>query len=100
MVKLAALPSLAVIAGFKGTVDYYEWMGIPVARQWPRSPGKVRSKEVEAQWPAFRYAAQEWKNLAADVQQAYKTLAESSGLDGRDLFTRGYLSGLYRYETP
>lgn len=100
MAKLPELPSVAIISGMKGLIDYYVYLGIPVARSWPRSPGKHRAPAVELQWPAFRYAAREWSNLSADVQLAYKELAESSGLNGRDLQIRGYLSGLYRYETP
>jgi hypothetical protein len=100
MAKLLALPEQAIISGFKGTVDYYVYMGIPVARSWPRSPGKTRAPAVEAQWSAFRYASQEWVKLSPEVQAAYRAMAQSSGLDGRDLQMRAYLSGLYRYETP
>lgn len=100
MAKLTVLPSQAIISGFKGSIDFYEYLGIPVARMWPRSPGKVRAPAVEAQWPAFATAAREWINLSPVVQEAYRSLAQSSGLDGRDLQVRGYLSGLYRYEIP
>lgn len=100
MATLTALPETAIISGFKGSVDFYVYMGIPVARSWPRSPGRLRAPSVEAQWPVFSYAAKEWNNLSPDVQAAYNELAQSSGLDGRDLFTRGYISGLYRYELP
>lgn len=100
MVKLTEIPSQAIISGFKGTVDFYLWMGIPVARQWPRSPGKKRSAEVEAQWPTFTYAAQEWNNLSEAMQAAYYEMAQAGGLDGRDLQMRAYLSGLYRYPLP
>lgn len=97
MAKLTEMPSQAVISGFKGTVDYYVYMGIPVARAWPRSPGHDRAPSVQAQWPAFSYAAQEWNYLSPAVQAAYNTLALSSGLNGRDLQMRSYLTGLYRY---
>lgn len=100
MAKLTEMPAEALISGFKGVVDYYWYMGIPVARSWPRSPGRTRAPAVEAQWPAFTYAAQEWNNLSEAVQDSYRALAQSSGMDGRDLFTRSYLSGLYRYATP
>lgn len=93
------MPSLDIIAGFKGTIDFYLWKGIPCARSWPRSPGKVRAPAVMAQWSAFAYSASEWLNLAPIVQDAYKALASNSGLSGRDMFTRSYLSGLYRYPT-
>ncbi|MCJ7828266.1 MAG: hypothetical protein MUP81_00800 [Dehalococcoidia bacterium] len=100
MVILKSLPETAIISGFKGSVDFYEWMGLPVARRWPRSPSMPRIPAVEAQWPAFTTAAKEWALLSPFVQAAYRSLAESSGMCDRDLQMRGYLSGLYRYEVP
>ena len=100
MAKLTALPEQGIISGFKGKIDFYSYMGIPVARMWPRSPGKKRTAAVEAQWPAFSYASREWVNLSPAVQSAFNSLAQSSGLSGRDLQMRAYLSGLYRYEVP
>jgi len=97
MVKLAVMPSLAIIDGFKGKIDFYEYMGIPVARKWPRSPGHKRAPAVEAQWAAFSYVAGAWSLLSDEVQEAYRALAVGSGLSGRDLFSRSYLKGLYRY---
>lgn len=100
MAKLTALPSQAIIDGFKGTVDFYLYMGIPVARAWPRKPTGRRSTAVQAQWPAFTIAATEWKKLSTIVQDAYRQLATNSGLTGRDMQVRSYLTGLYRYPIP
>jgi len=100
MAKLTALPELAIIDGFKGTIDYYVYMGIPCARAWPKSPGKWRSLSVMAQWPTFTYASREWNNLSLAVQRAYSVLATNSGLSSRDMQVRAYMTGLYRYPTP
>lgn len=100
MAKLTLMPHQAIISGLKGQIDFYYWMGIPVARSWPRSPGKVRAPAVMAQWSPFIFASQEWNNLSEAVRAAYTSLSESSGLNGRDLQMRGYLQGLYRYELP
>lgn len=100
MAKLLKLPGAKIISGFKGSVDFYLWMGIPVARAWPRSPGKHRAPAVQAQWISFTYAAREWRNLSETVRQAYNAMAADGGLDGRDLQVRGYLMGLYRYPIP
>lgn len=97
MVVLTRLPDQAIIDGFKGQVDFYQWKGRAVARKWPRSPGQQRAPSVEAQWPAFTAAAQEWRELSPFVQDAYYAMAQSSGLSGRDLQVRSYMSGLYRY---
>ena len=109
MAKLIALPHQDVISGFKGVVDFYinhqtcdpelSGKGIPCARRWPRSPGPRRAAAVEAQWPAFSYISKVWNSLPGYVQDTYRKLEGSSGLNGRDMFTRAYLSGLYRYPT-
>lgn len=100
MAKLTVMPHQAIIDGFKGSVDFYVYMGIPCARAWPKSPGQARSPAVIAQWPIFSYASKEWANLSPAVQDAFKELATNSGLSGRDMAMRAYISGLYRYPTP
>lgn len=100
MAIVTAMPHLAIISGFKGTIDFYYWMGIPVARAWPKSPGKIRSAAVMAEWPAWTYAAKEWSNISPEIQAAYNEWSTNSGLSGRDMFTRSYLTGLYRYPIP
>jgi len=109
MAKLTALPSMDVISGFRGVIDFYMYYpscptetgvkGTPCARRWPRSPGHLRSPEVMAQWSAFSEAAGYWSQLTPEIQDAYNKMASGTGLSGRDMFTRGYISGLYRYET-
>ncbi|MBA7580413.1 hypothetical protein ES708_22304 [subsurface metagenome] len=100
MAKLAVLPEAAIISGFKGKLDFYLHDGVPCVRAWPRPPRRARAPAVQAQWPAFSYAAKEWSNLSPQVQEAYRQLATGSGLSGRDMQVRAYLSGLYRYPTP
>ncbi|GAH01141.1 unnamed protein product [marine sediment metagenome] len=94
------MPHMDIVAGFKGSVDFYLWRGIPCARGWPKSPGKVRSPAVMSQWPAWTYASKEWKQLSPAIQAAYYELATNSGLSARDMQMRGYLQGLYRYPIP
>lgn len=91
---------MAIIAGYKGVIDYYVCSGIPCARRWPRAPAMPRTPEVQAQWPLWTTAAQEWKHLSPDMAAAYKTLAQASGLSGRDLQMRAYITGLYRNPLP
>ncbi len=107
MAKLKVLPHQAIIDGFRGKVDFYQYHptcdpenrgeGIAVARKWPRSPGHLRSAAVMAQWPAFTTAAQSWLLVPEEVQMYFKKMASGTGLSGRDMFTRAYLTGLFRY---
>ena len=91
------LPEQAIISGFKGKIDFYSWLGMPVARKWPRSPGSKRSAAVEAQWPAFSDAARLWNELSPEVQAAYNAMTGAGGKSGRDIFTMSYLKDIYNY---
>lgn len=92
MAKLAALPETAIISGYKGTLDFYYWRGIPTCRAWPRSPGHQRAAAVKAQWPIFTAAAREWPLLSKFVQDAYRKMASGSTLSGRDMAIKMYIN--------
>lgn len=96
MAKLKKLPNLAIINGFKGKIDYYIWCGVPCARSWPRSPGRLRAPAVKAQWPAFAWAAANWNSLSPEVQEAYRRTAQESRMSGRDLFVKSFISDYFR----
>lgn len=106
MAVLKNLPSLAIINGFKGSIDFYVYNGIPVARRWPCSPGKQRAPAVEAQWPAFSFASKNWNSISPTVQDAYRATVRGTHMSGRDLFVKAYLSDYFRagqwspYDTP
>lgn len=89
-----------IISGFKGTLDYYFYMGVPCVRLWPRSPGHIRSPAVMEGWAPFSYAAREWNNLSPAIRRTYEIMAGDSGLSGRDMFQRAYMKGLYRNPLP
>lgn len=99
MATITRFPSEDIIAGFKGSIDYYLHHGVCCVRSWPSSPGHTRTAAVEAQWPAFTIASQLWHKLSPPIQEAYNAMAQSSGLNGRDLAMRAYLSGLFAYPT-
>jgi len=93
MAVIPAMPSEAIISGFKGTIDYYLHWGIACVRKWPRSPGHFRAPAVEAGWLAFTEASRLWIILSPEIQRAFEEMASGSGLSGRDMFERCYLSG-------
>lgn len=100
MAKLKNMVAQKVIDGFKGTLDFYYYMGIACVRRWPKSPGRLRSPAVRATWGEFTYASREWSNLSPEFRRTYEELSTGSGLSGRDMFTRAYLKGLYRLPLP
>lgn len=100
MAKITKMPSLKIIRGFKGTLDFYYHRGILCVRKWPDSPGKNRSPNVQAQWPVWTQAAKLWPQLSLAVRQAYTEMAVSTNLTDRDMFFRGYISGTLKYYKP
>ena len=99
MAIITTFPAEDIISGFKGSIDYYIHAGLRCVRSWPRSPGHKRTPAVEAQWPAFKIASQLWNQLSPEIRTAFNTMAQASGLNGRDLSARAYLSGLFTYPT-
>ena len=93
MAIVKALPGIKIIRGFRGILDFYFWMGIPCVRRWPKKPTGNRSQNVVAQWPAWAYIGKSWNAISPEIRQLYIHQAEGTSLTGRDLFTRGYLSG-------
>jgi len=94
MAKITKMPAMSIVRGFKGTLDFYVWMGIACVRSWPRSPGRKRAPAVEAQWSAFSEATKLWNKLSPEVQDAYKAMAAGTNLTGRDLSVKLYLTNM------
>jgi len=95
MAKITKMPSMAIVNGFKGTIDFYVHDGQPCVRSWPRSPGHDRAPAVMEKWAAFAWAATNWNSLSPAVQAAYKTMASGTNMTGRDLFVKGFITPLY-----
>lgn len=97
LAKIKVFPAQHIIDGLKGKLDFYIHDGQPCVRRWPRPPTGERSPGVKEGWEPFTTASKLWAQLSPSVQDAYTKMAASSGLNGRDLQIRGYLTGMYRY---
>ncbi len=87
------------IDGFKGKLDFYYYMGLPIARRWPRSQGNSQTPASVAQIPKFIYCSQLFRQVSPFVYQTYIDIAAKSGLHGKDWFTRAYYGKMYHYPT-
>lgn len=96
MAIIKSMPAEAIISGFKGTLDFYYYMGLLVVRKWPSSPGHIRTIPVMAQWEAWSFASKTWNNLSQEVRDAYITTAAFSSLSGRDLYMKSFISDYFR----
>jgi len=92
MARLAALPAVDVISGYRGAIDYYVWLNLPCARRWPRWKIKTRSAALQAFWPVFRDAVSLWNELSPEVRDAYNTMSAGSTLSGRDMMIKMYIN--------
>lgn len=91
---------MAIVDGYKGTLDFYYHQGVPCVRLWPRSPGKIRSQAVMNQWPIFATAARLYRDLSPAMHQVYLDMAAQTSLTARDVFTKSYISGMLSWYTP
>lgn len=88
MAKISAMPSKEIISGFKGTIDFYSWKGIPVARKWPVHRPRDRSQEERDTQVLFAFVVRGWNDLSPIVKEAWNRMAVGFPLTGRDLYTR------------
>lgn len=94
MAVLTRIPELAIIKGFKGTLDFYVWKGIPCCRKWPTySPYTPHPSELANQTD-FAYINKLWGTVTRAVQNAYREMARPTVYTGKDLFVMAYMKGI------
>lgn len=94
MTVLTALPSQAIINGFKGTVDFYLWKGVACARKWPRWRRRTATPEEAANQDAFRYINQVAGSLDPYIIAQYQAMAAGTPFTWKDLLVRAYMKGI------
>lgn len=93
MAKLLKMPSQSIIDGFKGTIDFYYWKGIPVARKWPVWRPRTATPTEASNQRAFSYVNKAWKGLPANIKTRWNEMAGGTGLTGKDHYVRAYMRG-------
>ncbi|KKL89593.1 hypothetical protein LCGC14_1913120 [marine sediment metagenome] len=93
MAKIKNMLGEKAISGFRGTLDFYYYMGIACVRRWPTSPGHRRTPAVQAGWQPFTEAVALWTTTPQYLRDLYQQMATGSGLTNRDLFIRSYMAG-------
>lgn len=94
MAIISHMLSEKVISGFRGTLDFYFYMGKPCVRKWPKSPGKNRSPAVQAWWKPFKEATQLAKEVDGALIRYYSVNAVGTKQTWKDLFFTSYMKGL------
>lgn len=93
MAVLKVLPEQWIIDYFKGTIDFYEWNGIPVARKWPYHPPRERSEAELHNLQLFKLACELVHQLPPYVQSHYVRVSKYYRCSWRDLFIRIWMKG-------
>jgi len=93
MAKIAAMPSMAVIDGFRGYLDFYQWCDLVIVRKWPRTNRDSLTPATIAAQKPFAYLNQQLPSLPAEVRESWEWLADQSNLTWRDWANRAYIGG-------
>lgn len=94
MARLDNMPSMAIVAGFKGKIDFYQWKGVTCVRKWPDWPPRKPSPAEAVSQARFSYVMGISKQLPPYIIQQYKDMAAGTPYRWQDLLVRSYLTGM------
>jgi len=100
MAKLTALPHQSIIDGFKGTLDFYVWRGIPCVRSWPRKPLLPRSPAVQRTAAVFGYLATFFTDTPANIRDRASAIGDGTSWTWRDVRYRAAYGNLIEASAP
>lgn len=86
MARLKALPSLDIIHGFRGVIDFYMWRGIPCARAWPRFRPANWGAPSRASAALFGLVIKAWAETGPFPKQLYAEEAADNPRTSRDVY--------------
>lgn len=95
MARLDALPSIDIIHGFKGILDFYLWKGLPCVRSWPRMTKAQQSPATIAAGVLFGQILKSYRLLADTVLAAFREEAANQPRTARDLMVAAVLGHLH-----
>jgi len=99
MPRLDSLPSLSIIHGFRGVVDFYLWKGLPVARLWPRNPKSHHSPATIAAAALFGDISKLYALVGGAAIDAYVEDAADQTRTPRDIYMAAKFGNLHETET-
>lgn len=100
MARLDALPSIDIIHGFKGILDFYLWKGLPCVRSWPRMSKAKQTEGTKAAAALFGRISTDYRTLAPLVLQAFQEAAKDQPRTARDLYISAVYGHLHERTEP
>lgn len=86
MARIKALPGLDIIKGFRGTLDFALWKGLPYVRRWPRTPRHHLTPATLAAAALFGEILKSYRLLADTIYEAFQEDAADQPRIPRDIF--------------
>lgn len=93
MAHLDVLPEQHIIAGFKGTIDFYVHRGIPCARRWPRYHPRPPSPDELFNQDNFARLNQLASTLGQEVKEAWGLMVAGTSWTWKDAFVKAGIRG-------
>lgn len=100
MARLTALPSLDIIHGFQGILDFYLWKGLPCARKWPYTPPSHVTEGTLAARAIFGAISQGYSLLGEGALQAFQDDAADQPRTARDIYMTAVYGHLHERTIP
>jgi len=95
MPKITSLPSLDIIHGFRGVLDFYLWKGIPCVRKWPVNPKSHHSEATKAAAVIFGAVSKAYSLLGTVPLAAYVEDAKAQPRTPRDIYMAAAFGNLH-----
>jgi len=100
MARLTALPSLDIIHGLKGVLDFYLWKGLPCVRRWPRMTKAQQTQGTIAASAIFGEISTAYRTLAPLELAALQEAAKDQPRTARDLYMSAAYGHLHQVAEP
>jgi len=96
MPKLTKLPSLSIIHGFRGILDFYLWKGIPCVRKWPVTPKSHLTKGTMTAAKTFGAIIKAYALVDTITRDAFTEDAQDHPRTARDIYVSATLGKLHK----
>ncbi len=100
MARLTALPSIDIIRGFKGILDFYLWKGLPCVRAWPTWRPARQSDASKTAALLFGAIIQAFSLTHSAVLEQLAIEATGIPRTARDIYVSGVFGNLHEWTIP
>lgn len=100
MARIHALPAESIIRGYKGTLDFYLWRGLPCVRAWPRWRPALQSEASKNAALLFGAIIKGYSLLGEGPLVAFREAAADQPRSARDIYATAVFGHLHERTEP